>query len=1028
MNNKKFTTAYSRLNDEQKLAVDTIEGPVMVIAGPGTGKTQILTLRIANILEKTQTEAKSVLALTFTDSGVKAMKERLVEFIGPTGYQVDVFTFHSFCKKIIEDNPESFPITGDAQVLGDLERVQIFKEIIDTIDLNLLKPKNSPYYFIQAIVSKLSDLKREGITPEKFEKIIEEEESLLNPDNFLNKKTGKPTQKYFAKVKAVNKWKELLTTYEEYQKVLIKRNRYDYDDMITYVIEAFTKDDEILAKYQEQYQYILGDEYQDTNSAQNEVIRLLTSFEYIENPNVFVVGDDEQSIYRFQGASMENFNFFEQNYPTLTKITLVTNYRSTQKILDASRSMIENNENRLENINRLLQAYQEYEDKKINVVKTSHEYVEKIFLAEKINELIKSGVTPSEIAVLYRTNADGAELANSLGKFGVKTQSVKGENVLDDLEIKKLIKILQVILEAQDELRSKVNDDFFWTGEKSDKDVHLFTVMHYSVFGINTTDILKLLKFASTEKKHLSEVLDEKSYLMQLDLETGDKVTEFWDKIGKWRTDSANEPFSKFLENVIRESGLIQKFMEAEDKIDRFNKLNKFFGELKEFNYSKPNLGLVDFFNALSLRQENKISIPVNDIKRDENSVQLMTAHSAKGLEYEYVFIYRCVDGVWGNRRKPELLSLPEGVIKFSDITKLEKNEDERRLFYVAMTRAKKELFLSFANNYVEYNSEKTRLPSTFVNEIKEDFIDYINVDKYEEKIGDALEILTTGELQVDKVSASEEEFLKEMVKYITVSPSSLNTYLKCPYKYKLDRLFSIPKVKEIPLAFGTAVHKGLEDYYRNYANSGKYPDIQLAIDSFQNELDRQLLSKMDHDELAKRGVDILREYLEETKDDNLEVIGAEYNFSSRNVYLENIKLTGKVDRIDYVNKDRKEVRVVDYKTGKPKSLNQILGKTADGDESYKRQLIFYKLLSQLDRSFNKIVVSTRLEFVEKGYNGKYQPVEYQVTDEDLKVLRQIIRETAEKIKKLEFARTTEIKNCEHCQYKDHCWPEGLNV
>ena len=260
------------------------------------------------------------------------------------------------------------------------------------------------------------------------------------------------------------------------------------------------------------------------------------------------------------------------------------------------------------------------------------------------------------------------------------------------------------------------------------------------------------------------------------------------------------------------------------------------------------------------------------------------------------------------------------------------------------------------------------------------------------------------------------------MVKYITVSPSSLNTYLKCGYKYKLDRLFSIPKVKEIPLAFGTAVHKGLEDYYRSYANTGKYPESQLAVNSFQDELSRQLLSKQDHDELAKRGVDILKDYLEETKDERLEVVGTEYNFGSRNVYLNKIKLTGKVDRIDYVDKERKEVRVVDYKTGKPKSLNQILGKTANSDESYKRQLVFYKLLSQLDKSFNKKnVVSTRLEFVEKGYNGKYKPVEYEVTNEDLKDLRNIIKETAENIRNLEFNKTEDMKNCERCQYKDHC-------
>ena len=1021
----KFEQAYNRLNPQQKLAVDTIEGSVMVIAGPGTGKTQILTLRIANILQKTQTDPSSILALTFTDSGVKAMKERLVEFIGPTGYQVDVFTFHSFCKKVIEDNPENFPISGDVQVLGDLERVEIFRKLIDELKLNILRPKNSPYYFIDAAKSKISDLKKEGITPSKFIKIIEEEETALNIDDYMSKRTGKPTQKYNKKLKDISKWKELHQLYVAYQEELKNRNRYDYDDMITYVVEAFTDDDELLAKYQEQYQFILGDEYQDTNSAQNEVIRLLTSFEYIENPNVFVVGDDEQSIYRFQGASMENFEFFEKTYPELKKITLVTNYRSTQNILDASRSVIENNENRLEDVERLLKAYQDYENKKINIAKLSHEYVEKYFIAKKIQELIKSGVQPCEIAVLYRKNSDGQEIAGALGKFGVTVQAVKGENVLDDLEIKKLIKILQVILEQEVELRKCVNDNFFWTGEMADKDVNIFTIMHYPIWEIATTDILKLTKYATDEKKHLSEILTEGAYAIQLDLECPEKIGEFWEKILKWKKDAVNEPFAKFLELVIRESGLLNEFLTSEDKVDRLNKLGKFFGELKDFNYSNRNLNLADFFNTLSLRQENKISIPVNDIKRNDDAVQLMTAHSAKGLEYEYVFVYKCIEGNWGDKRHSDLIKLPEGVIQFSDVTKIEKNEDERRLFYVAMTRAKKELFLTFAQTYIIDNNEKQKLPSVFVSELKENYIDYLDIQMYEEQIEDALETLVTVPMQIGKVTASEEEFLSGLVKNISISPTSLNTYLQCPYKFKMDRLFSIPKVKSIPLAFGTSVHKALEDFMRQYANTGIYPNVNVAVESFRQELERQLLNKQDHDDLNKRGVTILEEYLQDVMKEEIEVMGTEYNFGKRNVYLNKIKLSGKIDRIDVVDKDRKEVRVIDYKTGRPKSLNEILGKTQNSDESYKRQLVFYKLLSQLDRTFNKIVTSARLEFAEKNTSGKYKHVDYCVTDEDLSELRNTIQEVAQKIKRLEFPRTTNYRYCGLCEYKDHCWPEG---
>lgn len=1025
-----FNKAYKILNKQQKAAVDTIDGPVMVIAGPGTGKTQILTLRIANILEKTQTAPSSILALTFTDNGVKAMKERLVEFIGPTGYQVNVFTFHAFCQSVMEDNPEYFPTMGNMEILGDLEKVEIFQTLFDTLDLNVLKPKNSPYYYIKNVDSKISDLKREGISPEEFAQIITDEES-LDPDDYINKRTGKPTQKYNAKIRQITKWKELLMLYKAYQTEMLERNLYDYNDMITFVVEAFSENDDLLAKYQERYQYILADEYQDTNSTQNEVIRLLTSFEYLENPNVFVVGDDEQSIYRFQGASMENFNFFEKNYPEVKKITLQTNYRSTQNILDASRSVIANNENNLEDVERMLKAHQEYANQKINIVKLSHEITEKYFLASKIKELIADGVAPCEIAVLYKTNKEGLDISESLGRFGIKVQTVKGENVLDDLDIKKLIKILQVIFEQELEIENQVNDNFFWTGERSDKDVNLFTVMHYDLFGIEPSDILKLVKQAKDEKKHLYEVLDESGEMvgtpLDLSLRNSQSVLRFWQKILKWKKDAANEPFSKFLELVIHESGMIDSFLDSDDKVDRLNKLNKFFGAIKEFNYSKKNLNLADFFKTLSLRQKENISIPANDLKRDDDAVQLMTAHSSKGLEYEYVFITRCVEGNWGDKRRSEALKLPNGVVKFTDLSKIEKNEDERRLFYVAMTRAKKGLFISFAQTYSSNNQDKSKLPSVFVNELREDIVDYIDVSEYEENLEEALKVLVTLPVKKHTISIEEKEFLEIIVKNISVSPTSLNTYLQCPYKFKLDRLFGIPKVKERPLAFGTAVHKALEDTVREYKASGEFLSVEDTLKSFKTELGRQLMSKQDYDDLLKYGEKVVTEYLEELNGMNLDVIGNEYNFGNRNVYLDGIKLTGKVDRIDYINRDRKEVRVVDYKTGKPKSLNAIIGKTQNPKEEYKRQLVFYKLMSQLDRGFSpKVVRSTRLEFVEKGDNGKYKPVDYEVTDADLKKLRETIRDTVKKIKNIEFEKTEEKKNCEYCPYQDHCWPEGI--
>jgi DNA helicase-2/ATP-dependent DNA helicase PcrA len=275
------------------------------------------------------------------------------------------------------------------------------------------------------------------------------------------------------------------------------------------------------------------------------------------------------------------------------------------------------------------------------------------------------------------------------------------------------------------------------------------------------------------------------------------------------------------------------------------------------------------------------------------------------------------------------------------------------------------------------------------------------------------------------KISTTEEEFLKNVVKHFTVSPTGLNTYLKCPYKFKLDRLFLIPKIRERPLAFGTSIHKALEDFFRTYANTGSYLDFELAINSFKKELERQLLSKKDFDDLILRGPQILKDYLSEVIKNKIDVLGTEYNFGSRNVYFEGTKLTGKVDRIDFIDRDRKEVEVIDYKTGHAKSMNEILGKTKNSDLDYKRQLVFYKLLSQLDTTFNKNVISTKLEFVESD-GGKFKSINYQVTEDDLIDLKNTIRNVIDRIKKLEFGRTTEYKHCENCQYREHCWPDKV--
>src|SRR3989344_2780040 len=404
----RFADLYTKLNTEQKRAVDSIEGPVMVMAGPGTGKTQVLAMRIANILQQTQMDPWNILCLTFTESGVVAMRQRLLSIIGTPAYYVKIHTFHSFCNEVISENPELFPWTRGVKVISDIERVMLLRGIVDTLSARSpLKPFGSPYLYFRDIIGNIQDLKQEDIAPSDFTDILDRLEKFvasisselgkfvgLNPaertsgtceaihevlvaaarqaklpdsmrallvhlfDAFKEAYDGAEGKRELGKVctqykNALKKWfdrtshhlprqQEMAKVYGQYQKELLAQGRLDFEDMIIKVVQELKASKDLLAKYQEQFQYMLVDEYQDTNGAQNDVVDLLGSFD--DKPNIFVVGDDKQSIYRFQGASLANMvSFYERYKESVQLFSLTENYRSQQTVLDAAQGVISQN-------------------------------------------------------------------------------------------------------------------------------------------------------------------------------------------------------------------------------------------------------------------------------------------------------------------------------------------------------------------------------------------------------------------------------------------------------------------------------------------------------------------------------------------------------------------------------------------------------------------------------------------------------------------------------------------------------------
>ncbi|HVG41469.1 MAG TPA: ATP-dependent helicase, partial [Chitinophagaceae bacterium] len=413
---QKFSEEYNRLNDGQKKAVDQVEGPVMVIAGPGTGKTQILSARIGKILlSDAQVEPQNILCLTYTDAGVVAMRRRLLQFIGPDAYRVNIYTFHAFCNDVIQDNLSLFEKTA-LDPISDLERIELLKELIDGFgkDHPLKRYRGDVYFEIANLQNLFSLMKREGWTGDYIcQKVEEYLADLPNRDEYICKRATKEFKKGDIRIDKIAEQKEKMeklqaacSEFKKFQQLMRSRNRYDFDDMINWVIEAFDQNESLLLQYQEQFQYVLVDEYQDTSGSQNKIVRLLIDF--WEKPNVFVVGDDDQSIYRFQGANIENMLAFADGYKKdLLTVVLTNNYRSTQPILNVSKTLIDKNNERLvaklEDLSKdLLSSHDGV--KHLTHLPQVKEYVtqrdEMIGIVTEVEKLITEGVAGNSIGII----------------------------------------------------------------------------------------------------------------------------------------------------------------------------------------------------------------------------------------------------------------------------------------------------------------------------------------------------------------------------------------------------------------------------------------------------------------------------------------------------------------------------------------------------------------------------------------------------------------------------------------------------
>lgn len=966
--NPVFEEAVSALNTAQRQAVDTIDGPVMVIAGPGTGKTQILTLRIANILLQTDTKPEQVLALTFTDSGVRAMRERLARFIGQDAYHVPIHTFHSFAGDLIKRYPDAYENIVGGRPASELEKISIIEKILESTEYKRLRPHGDPQYYVKPILQAIATLKKEYVSPDVFARAIDVQAAALEEIPQFHEKgahKGKVRGPYVEAEKSLQKNQELLSIYREYAAALKADRLYDFEDMILDTITALESSSDMLLDVQEQYQYILADEHQDVNQSQNRLIELIAS--YHERPNVFVVGDEKQAIYRFQGASLDNFLYFGDVYKDALTIALTENYRSDQAILDAAHESIKTDDPTLAPLRVPLKAAKSFETS-LTVQQFPHTAVEEGFVVSAIEAEIKKGTSPEEIAVIVRTNREVELFTKLLRKANVPVAPSADTDILDHVITKQALTLLRAVVEPENERL-------------------LAELLHAPYLGVSTVDLVRVLAARSYAKSLRSLLVDEDALaeLGVTDTGAGSRVLSICSTA---RDLAVTKSAAEIVEYVFRESGFLD-FVIAEEPLQGATVVRRIYDEVEGMCEQKGGLTLKEVLEQFALLQSYGLPLTAPAVAANKSAVAVMTAHKAKGLEFEVVCLPHLTDNVWGgSRARSSTFALPITKHEVADAKDL-LEDDERRLFYVSLTRAKRRLLCSHS---VMNTEGREFAPSRFLTNLLGEYIEEVDQTQFMEEFSPLTALTPVPKVQIDTT------FLRTALLERGWSATSFNNYHESPWEFIYKNVLRIPTIKTPELQFGTAVHAVLERIVRHQTTHGTMPEDTRIVEWLDHALGQNVLSVSEFTRLHERGMKAVFGYQQKLQEALLPGMTTRTEFGVKATLetglpdFPEVLLTGNFDRIDS-GADGVAVRVVDYKTGKPKTRGEIAGTTKTSNGNYKRQLVFYALLLSLQSDERLKTANTVLSFVEPDQKGVIHEEAFSITFDEIAELRQEIIE-----------------------------------
>jgi DNA helicase-2/ATP-dependent DNA helicase PcrA len=1053
-----YIKAYQALNDNQKEAVDTLLGPVMVVAGPGSGKTQLLSLRVANILNTQDLEPENIICLTFTEAAAYNMRQRLFSFIGKSAYNVHIHTFHSFGQSLLRDYTE-YTTATERTPIEEVYQLEIIGSIVSKLAYNnILIPKGSDRsQLIKNISGAIKYLKQAGLNPTEYIQILNQneaaykqiipivqelsqislsgkngredklnqirnlaesipesvtegyfksygyalKESLLQAvaetEELENKYTpiskwkekhlikGKDGQKTLEDAEKIEKQKAIAQIYQEYQDYLLENQLLDFSDMLLNALNLLKNNEALRDKLEEKYKFILVDEFQDTNEAQMQLILNLVGDN--PEPNILVVGDDDQAVYGFQGADVSHMLSFQHKFPMAQLIVLTKNYRSRQEILDLARQVIVQGKDRLETrievLEKSLESAKLRQDGDLAYYEFQNQAQEYAWIADKIEDYRKKQTDLSEIAIIARNHRDLEAIVPFLAHYDLPVDYEKQYNLLNETIIHQIVIMLKFI--------------YSLAPNQSPRNDLLPEILSYEFWGI---DKLLLWKFFQ-ERDY------QKSYIERLYTSEHKSLQEVAEILLSLAVLSEYETIEVIIFKLI---GSVELEANTSSKFHQYY-FGKDIFELNQNTYI-ANLAKVEAFihNIISYKKGKRISLKdsIDTIQAYQNqggmmvnlslnsgnqTVKLMTAHKVKGLEFETVFVVGANVQGWGKNGRsfpyPFPLNLPIMPPKDSE-------DDFLRILFVALTRSKDNLFIT-SHIYDNKGKEKQALP----------YLDFLEISPTPVIDDKTLVNGIVKSMQTENLESRELSFLEGVVQNYKLSVSHINKFVDLEYGGPLSVLESVllkfPSIPTPATTYGNVLHKVFHYISSQIQDKQSFPSIEKLLDFATRALYQEKLSMDDINLVLNKIQDNLPNLIQAKQDGFNISHQSEYNFGKLFLEWEGVPLTGVIDRIeeypDYY-------MVVDFKTGTP-----ILTWTDKSKlhklEAFKRQLYFYALLLKVSGQYQDKPIKGRIDFLEPNLDGKYISLELSIQDEEIEYIGNLVQIIYHKILSLDFPDIT---------------------